>query len=66
MNQQAALLLRKAYTAIRMNDLNDMNMYKTTVRQLESLIRLSEAMARLECSSIVEESHVKEAVRLLT
>ena len=66
MNQQAAQLLRKAYTAIRMNDLNDMNMYKTTVRQLESLIRLSEAMARLECSSVVEESHVQEAVRLLT
>ena len=36
-----------------------------TVRQLESLIRLSEAYARLYCESKIETYHVKEAVRLL-
>ncbi|RWS10053.1 zygotic DNA replication licensing factor mcm6-B-like protein [Dinothrombium tinctorium] len=40
--------------------------WRITVRQLESLIRLSEALARLYCSDYVKVSHVKEAARLLT
>ncbi|KAK4337259.1 hypothetical protein RND71_044162 [Anisodus tanguticus] len=39
--------------------------WRITVRQLESLIRLSEALARLNCSEHVEVKHVKEAARLL-
>lgn len=39
--------------------------WRITVRQLESLIRLSEALARLYCSDNVEIKHVKEAARLL-
>ncbi|KAI4292213.1 DNA replication licensing factor MCM5 [Pancytospora philotis] len=35
-----------------------------TVRQLESLIRISEALARMELSSIVTVAHVGEAIRL--
>lgn len=38
---------------------------RTTVRQLESLIRLSEAYARLKCESEVTVDHVKQAFRLL-
>ncbi|KZS10347.1 DNA helicase [Daphnia magna] len=38
---------------------------RITVRQLESLIRLSEAMARMYCVSLVTKDHVKEAYRLL-
>ena len=33
--------------------------WRITVRQLESLIRLSEALARLYCSDHVEIKHVK-------
>ncbi|KAJ2553160.1 MCM DNA helicase complex subunit mcm6 [Coemansia sp. RSA 1933] len=41
------------------------NAYRITVRQLESLIRLSEALARAHCSETISVSHVREAVRLL-
>ncbi|KAI7809939.1 MCM6 minichromosome maintenance deficient 6 [Triplophysa rosa] len=39
--------------------------WRITVRQLESMLRLSEAMARLYCSDEVKPKHVKEAFRLL-
>ncbi|XP_076808665.1 DNA replication licensing factor MCM6-like [Clavelina lepadiformis] len=39
--------------------------WRITVRQLESLVRLSEGMARLHCSENVLPKHVKEAARLL-
>ena len=64
--KKAAILLRRSYVAIRFSDHQDQSSYKITVRQLESLIRLSEALARLECSLEVTEDHVREAVRLLS
>ncbi len=39
--------------------------YKITVRQLESLIRLSEGMARAHCDSEVRPEYVKEVCRLM-
>jgi len=36
-----------------------------TTRQLESLIRLSEALAKIRLSSIVEAKDVEEAARLI-
>ncbi|XP_069062648.1 maternal DNA replication licensing factor mcm6-like [Pleurodeles waltl] len=39
--------------------------WRITVRQLESMIRLSESMARMHCSDEVHPKHVKEAFRLL-
>ncbi|KAJ7376113.1 MCM DNA helicase complex subunit mcm6 [Desmophyllum pertusum] len=39
--------------------------WRITVRQLESMIRLSEGMARLYCQDEVPPKHVKEAFRLL-
>ena len=37
-----------------------------TPRQLESLIRLSEALARMELQEEVRARHVQEAIRLMT
>ena len=39
--------------------------YRITVRQLESMMRLSEALARLYCSDEILPSYVREAYRLL-
>ncbi|RKP27227.1 MCM2/3/5 family-domain-containing protein [Syncephalis pseudoplumigaleata] len=39
--------------------------YRITVRQLESLIRLSEALARVHCDEEVQPKYVREAFRLL-
>lgn len=39
--------------------------WRITVRQLESMIRLSEAMAKMSCSDEVLPKHVHEAFRLL-
>ncbi|XP_056452765.1 MCM6 minichromosome maintenance deficient 6, like isoform X1 [Gadus macrocephalus] len=39
--------------------------WRITVRQLESMLRLSEAMTRMYCSDEVQPKHVKEAFRLL-
>ncbi|EOB12182.1 DNA replication licensing factor mcm5, partial [Nosema bombycis CQ1] len=35
-----------------------------TVRQLEAIIRLSEALAKIELNPLVQERHVEEAIRL--
>jgi DNA replication licensing factor MCM6 len=39
--------------------------YRITVRQLESLIRLSEALARVHCDTLIRPVYVREAFRLL-
>lgn len=47
------------------NKISDKNIISATPRQLESLIRLSEARARLRFSKYVEKEDVDEAVRLI-
>ena len=55
------------YKKLRMNDSNNAatSSWRITVRQLESLVRLSEALARLHCSSLVTPEHVTQAAKLL-
>ena len=67
LTHQAAKTLRSFYVMLRSNPsgLGQNSSYRITVRQLESLIRLSEALARVECSEEISVEHVTEAARLL-
>lgn len=64
---EAMALLVENYGHLRQRDTGTTgkSTWRITVRQLESMIRLSEAMAKMECSEEVTERHVKEAYRLL-
>merc|ERR1712154_591240 len=53
------------YRQLRQSDQSEQKAYRFTVRQLESLIRLSEGLARLHCEPLVTPKYVKEAARLL-
>uniref|UniRef100_T1GT34 DNA helicase n=1 Tax=Megaselia scalaris TaxID=36166 RepID=T1GT34_MEGSC len=66
-NEEAAKLLVENYGHLRQRDTgtSGKSTWRITVRQLESMIRLSEAMAKLECANEVQAKHVKEAFRLL-
>jgi DNA replication licensing factor MCM6 len=61
---EAASLLVKKYCLLRQQD-GPSSCYRMTVRQLESLIRLSEALARLHLDKAVQARYVQEAFRLL-
>jgi DNA replication licensing factor MCM5 len=68
-SQEAADLLKNFYVQDRkiVNDnkkLKKKNTIPVTVRQLEAIIRLSEAIAKMNLSTLVTEVHVKEAHRL--
>ncbi|ETL33048.1 hypothetical protein L916_14445 [Phytophthora nicotianae] len=67
---EAKRMMVACYRSLRENDVvsnGQTNIaYRITVRQLESMIRLSEALARLDLSETVLVSHVQEAYRLLS
>jgi len=64
MTPAAAAVLQEFYLSLRQN-------YKTadttpiTTRQLESLIRLAEARAKLELSTVISAEHAKDVVELM-
>lgn len=64
---EARTLLVDSYKGLRQSDATrgSRSAYRITVRQLESLIRLSEALARLHLDDQVTPRYVREAVRLL-
>ncbi|XP_043252206.1 DNA replication licensing factor Mcm6 [Colletes gigas] len=66
LSQEAADYLVDSYTTLRQRTGSSSGKWRVTVRQLESLIRLSEAKAKLECLDEVSVKHVKEAKRLLS
>lgn len=66
-NKEAGDLLVRYYNRLRLRDSTSAgkSTWRITVRQLESMIRLSEAMARMDISDEVQPKHVREAYRLL-
>jgi len=68
LSQDARNKLMNYYIALRGNDAGGAQnaAYRITVRQLESMIRLSEARARVDLQEIVAPKHVEEAYRLLS
>ena len=64
--KEAALELREEYKRLRQSDISSQKTsYRITVRQLESLIRLSEALAKVHLVDKINPLFVKEASRLL-
>ncbi|CAI5444617.1 unnamed protein product [Caenorhabditis angaria] len=67
LSTEAATELVREYKKLRMSDSNNAatSSWRITVRQLESLVRLSEALARLHCGREVKAEHVLQASKLL-
>jgi DNA replication licensing factor MCM6 len=65
--KESMALLIENYGHLRQRDTgtSGKSTWRITVRQLESMIRLSEAQAKMECSGEVLPRHVNEAYRLL-
>ncbi|XP_020112110.1 DNA replication licensing factor MCM6 [Ananas comosus] len=67
LSSEARKVLVESYVALRRGDTTPGTRvaYRMTVRQLEALIRLSEAIARSHLYKVVLPAHVRMAVRLL-
>ncbi|KAF9455936.1 MCM2/3/5 family-domain-containing protein [Collybia nuda] len=67
LSREAADVLVEKYRILRQDDATGAgkNSYRITVRQLESMIRLSEAIARANCTSEITPAFVREAYTLL-
>ena len=64
--RESAAILKEEYKMMRQREKADQkNAYKVTVRQLESLIRLSEAISRAHCDTVIKPAYVREVCRLL-
>ncbi|EGR29325.1 hypothetical protein IMG5_158460 [Ichthyophthirius multifiliis] len=64
LSEKACDKLIEGYVNMRKLGMNT-KVITSTTRQLESLIRISEALAKMKLSDIVEEEDVNEAIRLI-
>lgn len=69
LSEDAAMMLQDLYVTDRQSSRDQKIGKKSTgipitVRQLEAIIRLSEAIAKIHLSSVVRPAHVEEAHRL--
>jgi DNA replication licensing factor MCM6 len=64
--KQAQEVLISEYKKLRQRESSNKSAWRITVRQLESMIRLSEALARMYLQEEVTDEHVREAFRLLS
>jgi len=70
LTRKAADMLKNHYVTFRREtkqmaeETGEISAIPLTVRQLESLIRISESLAKMQLSEEANEEHVKEAVRL--
>ncbi|XP_057293363.1 zygotic DNA replication licensing factor mcm6-like [Hydractinia symbiolongicarpus] len=66
-SKEAQNYMVSQYKVLRQRDSSGVakSSWRITVRQLESMIRLSESLTRLHCQDTVTPKHVKEAFRLL-
>lgn len=65
-SEAAKELMITEYKKLRQRESSNKSAWRITVRQLESMIRLSEALARMHLLEEVSEEHVQEAFRLLS
>jgi DNA replication licensing factor MCM6 len=67
LTRESQAVLVDCYRKLRQGDSmgRSRTAYRITVRQLESMIRLSEAKARLHCDPEIQPDYVREAFRLL-
>lgn len=65
LSHEAAEKLVRMYKELRSDDAapGTQSAYRITVRQLEALVRLSEAMARVYCQDVIKPNHVEEVRR---
>ncbi|KAI5659060.1 hypothetical protein M9H77_27853 [Catharanthus roseus] len=70
LSESAASVLQENYVKIRQdmrrqaNETGEATAIPITVRQMEAIVRLSEALARMRLSQVANENHVSEALRL--
>ncbi|KAI4379354.1 hypothetical protein MLD38_005666 [Melastoma candidum] len=72
LTESATTMLQNTYVTIRQdmrqqaNDTGEAAAIPITVRQLEAIVRLSEALAKMKLSHVATEENVQEAIRLFT